>query len=119
MHFFSQHKTKREDFSSGIEQTSKNTSWTELSYFIIGSIAVDDHNVWADNDLLEFVKSSKNIIDADSDDENEINNAASARTSSELRNVMKSRCSYLDAHSNDEINNKMDVTSKISLIICC
>ncbi|GFV71811.1 hypothetical protein TNCV_4868951 [Trichonephila clavipes] len=57
-------------------------------------ITVDDDNVctvplMSDKDILEFVQSSKNIIDADSDDENETNNAALVPTSSEMRNVMK------------------------------
>ncbi|GFW05608.1 uncharacterized protein TNCV_4983781 [Trichonephila clavipes] len=38
--------------------------------------------------ILELVHSEKNI-DADSDDENEINNAAPVPTSSEMRNIMK------------------------------
>ncbi|GFW20206.1 monocarboxylate transporter 12-B [Trichonephila clavipes] len=42
-----------------------------------------------DKDILEFVQSSKYIVDADSDDENEINNAAHVRTSSEMRKDMK------------------------------
>ncbi|GFT38554.1 hypothetical protein TNCV_2748291 [Trichonephila clavipes] len=53
-------------------------------------------------------KIKKNIIDADSDDENGINYAALVPTLSEMRNVMKSMRSYLDAHSNGEMNNKMD-----------
>ncbi|GFW95577.1 hypothetical protein TNCV_1722751 [Trichonephila clavipes] len=64
--------------------------------------------IMADKDILEFVQSSKTIIDADSDDKNEMNNAAPGPASSELRNVMKSMCSYLDADSDDEMNNKMD-----------
>ncbi|GFW37695.1 HTH_Tnp_Tc3_2 domain-containing protein [Trichonephila clavipes] len=43
----------------------------------------------ADKDILEFVRSSKNIIDADSKDENEMNNAAPVTTSSEMRNIIK------------------------------
>ncbi|GFX48989.1 uncharacterized protein TNCV_2797801 [Trichonephila clavipes] len=44
-------------------------------------IAVGDDNVctapiMADKDILEFLQSSKNIIDPDSDNENEMNNAA-------------------------------------------
>uniref|UniRef100_A0A8C4RRF5 Tigger transposable element-derived protein 4 n=1 Tax=Erpetoichthys calabaricus TaxID=27687 RepID=A0A8C4RRF5_ERPCA len=82
-------------------------------------VAVDDDNVctapiMADKDILEFVQSSKNIIDADSDDENEMNNAAPVPTSSEMRNIMKSMLSYLDAHSNDEMNNKMDDIEQFS-----
>ncbi|GFW37354.1 hypothetical protein TNCV_4498451 [Trichonephila clavipes] len=57
--------------------------------------------------LLEFVQSSKNIIDTDFDDVNEMNNAAPVPTSSEMRNVMKNMRSYLDTHSNDEMNNKI------------
>uniref|UniRef100_A0A8C4SEN5 HTH CENPB-type domain-containing protein n=1 Tax=Erpetoichthys calabaricus TaxID=27687 RepID=A0A8C4SEN5_ERPCA len=76
-------------------------------------VAVDDDNVctapiMTDKDILEFVQSSKNIIDADSDNENEMNNAAPVPTSSEMRNIMKSMRSYLDAHSNGEMNNKMN-----------
>ncbi|GFW18120.1 hypothetical protein TNCV_4006601 [Trichonephila clavipes] len=45
-------------------------------------IAADYENVctapfMADKDIFEFVESSKNIINTDSDDENEMNNAAS------------------------------------------
>ncbi|GFV67906.1 hypothetical protein TNCV_926721 [Trichonephila clavipes] len=52
-----------------------------------------------DEDILEFLQNSKNFIDADSDDENEMNNAVPIRTSSETKNIMKSIHSYLDAHS--------------------
>ncbi|GFU14943.1 hypothetical protein TNCV_795191 [Trichonephila clavipes] len=52
--------------------------------------------------------SSQNIIDADSDEENEVNNAAPVPMSSEMRNIMKSMHSYLDAHTNGEVNNKME-----------
>ncbi|GFW11376.1 hypothetical protein TNCV_3808961 [Trichonephila clavipes] len=48
----------------------------------------------------------KNIIDADSNDKNETNKDAPAPSSSEMRNIMKSMRSYLDSHSNGEINNK-------------
>ncbi|GFW97698.1 hypothetical protein TNCV_1424621 [Trichonephila clavipes] len=58
-----------------------------------------------DKDILEFVQSSKNIIDADPDDENEMNNAAPASTSSEMRSIMENVCSYLEfglaIHQND------------------
>ncbi|GFV71703.1 hypothetical protein TNCV_3534911 [Trichonephila clavipes] len=40
-------------------------------------------------DILEFVQSSKNTIDAYSANENEMDNAALVPTSSEMRNVMK------------------------------
>ncbi|GFW92776.1 SCAN domain-containing protein 3 [Trichonephila clavipes] len=52
-------------------------------------VAVDNDNVCtvpirADKDVMELVQSSKNIIDADSDDENEVNNVAPVPTSSEM-----------------------------------
>ncbi|GFW60865.1 hypothetical protein TNCV_2672861 [Trichonephila clavipes] len=48
-------------------------------------VAVNDDNVcialiMADKDILEFAQSSKNIIDADSEVENEMNNAAPVPT---------------------------------------
>ncbi|GFX82506.1 hypothetical protein TNCV_2166541 [Trichonephila clavipes] len=55
-------------------------------------------------DILEFVQSSKNIIDADSEDENETNKAAHIPKSAEMRNILKSMRSCLDA----QMNNKMD-----------
>ncbi|GFW39766.1 hypothetical protein TNCV_2419321 [Trichonephila clavipes] len=44
-------------------------------------IVIDDDNastdaIMAHKDILEFIHSSKNIIDADYDDENEMNNTA-------------------------------------------
>ncbi|GFX93692.1 SCAN domain-containing protein 3 [Trichonephila clavipes] len=76
-------------------------------------VAVDDDNVrtapiMANKDLLEFVQSSKIIIHADSDDENEMNNATLVPSSSEMRNTIKSVRNYLDAHSNGEMNTKTD-----------
>ncbi|GFU16269.1 hypothetical protein TNCV_4422241 [Trichonephila clavipes] len=58
--------------------------------------------------ILEFVQSSKRIIVSDSDDENEMNYAAPVPPSSEMKSVMKSMRSYLDAHSNGEMYNKID-----------
>ncbi|GFU85377.1 hypothetical protein TNCV_2386811 [Trichonephila clavipes] len=54
--------------------------------------AVNDDDVCitpsvANKVILEFVKSSKNIIDSDSDDENEMNNAAPVPSTSEMRNI--------------------------------
>ncbi|GFX80156.1 hypothetical protein TNCV_2108011 [Trichonephila clavipes] len=40
-----------------------------------------------------------------SDDENKMNDAAPVPTSSEMKYIMKSRRSYLDVHSNGEMNN--------------
>ncbi|GFU51021.1 hypothetical protein TNCV_4462131 [Trichonephila clavipes] len=62
--------------------------------------------IMADKYILEFVQSSKNIIEAHYDDENEMNNATPVPTSSEMT-IMKNMCSYKDAHSNGEMNNKM------------
>ncbi|GFV16630.1 transposable element Tcb1 transposase [Trichonephila clavipes] len=47
-------------------------------------------SIMADIDILEFVQSSKNIIDTiDSDSENEMKNAAPVSSSSEMKNIMK------------------------------
>ncbi|GFX59395.1 hypothetical protein TNCV_2880641 [Trichonephila clavipes] len=48
-----------------------------------------------------------------SNDKNEVNNADLVPTSSEMSNVLKSMCSYLDAHSNGEMNNKMDIEQSV------
>ncbi|GFV13139.1 hypothetical protein TNCV_4070791 [Trichonephila clavipes] len=57
-------------------------------------VTIDADNVYtasimADKDILEFAQSSKNIIDAYVDEENEMNNASPVPTSSEMRNFMK------------------------------
>ncbi|GFT92568.1 hypothetical protein TNCV_1480631 [Trichonephila clavipes] len=57
-------------------------------------IEVDDDNrctapIMADKDILELLQILKNIIDADSDYENEMNNAAHGPMLSEMRNIMK------------------------------
>ncbi|GFX38539.1 hypothetical protein TNCV_3206071 [Trichonephila clavipes] len=44
-----------------------------------------------EKDILEFVKAQKNIIDADSDDENEMNNEVPVPPSSKMRNVIKKK----------------------------
>ncbi|GFV84729.1 hypothetical protein TNCV_4297111 [Trichonephila clavipes] len=53
---------------------------------------VDDDNARVKPQLwkTEFVQRSKNIIDADSDEENELNNSAHVLTSFKTRNIMKS-----------------------------
>ncbi|GFV10245.1 hypothetical protein TNCV_3661971 [Trichonephila clavipes] len=65
--------------------------------------AVDDNvckaPIMADKDFLECLQSSK------MNDENEENNAGPIPTSCEIR-IMKSMCSYLEAHSNGEINER-------------
>ncbi|GFS57801.1 hypothetical protein TNCV_2909051 [Trichonephila clavipes] len=58
-------------------------------------LSIDDDNVYtapfmADKDILEFFQSSKNMIEADSEDKNELKIADSVPTSSELRSVVKS-----------------------------
>ncbi|GFV34968.1 hypothetical protein TNCV_2097961 [Trichonephila clavipes] len=50
-------------------------------------------SVMANKEILEFVKSSKNIIDANSNAENEMNNTAPVPTSFEMKN-MKSILSF-------------------------
>ncbi|GFU18066.1 hypothetical protein TNCV_1446261 [Trichonephila clavipes] len=57
-------------------------------------ITVVDDNVCTapikvDKDILESAQSSKNFIDADSEDGNEMNNAAPVPLSSKMRNVIK------------------------------
>ncbi|GFV68209.1 uncharacterized protein TNCV_1874911 [Trichonephila clavipes] len=62
----------------------------------------------ADKEHFGVCSELKKSIDADPDDENEINNPAPVPMSSEMRNIMKSLRNYLDAHSNREMNNKME-----------
>ncbi|GFV06318.1 hypothetical protein TNCV_2229541 [Trichonephila clavipes] len=69
--------------------------------------------ITADKDNLEFHQSSKNITEADLNDENEMNNAPS---SSEMKSIMKSVRSYLDSYSNCEMNNKMDDIEQLETI---
>ncbi|GFU89682.1 hypothetical protein TNCV_2265721 [Trichonephila clavipes] len=79
--------------------------------------AVDDDIVYtkpikANEDILELVQSSKNIIDGDPNDENEMNNVLPVPTSSQMRNIIESMRRYLDAHSNGKMNNKMKDVAK-------
>ncbi|GFT70336.1 hypothetical protein TNCV_2657951 [Trichonephila clavipes] len=60
----------------------------------VGDDSVCTASIMADKDILEFLQSSKNIMDEDSDYENEMKNAAPVPTSSEMRNGMKSMSSY-------------------------
>ncbi|GFT01205.1 hypothetical protein TNCV_3373251 [Trichonephila clavipes] len=48
------------------------------------------------------------INDTDSNDENKMNNATPALTPFEMKNILKSEGSYLNAHFNGEKNNKLD-----------
>ncbi|GFX19344.1 hypothetical protein TNCV_3014831 [Trichonephila clavipes] len=88
-----------------------------------GFVVVNDDNVCtapiiADKDILEFVQSSKNIINADSNGKNEINNAAPVQTIAETRNIVKSIRIYLDAHFNGEMNKKWTTWNNL-LTNCC
>ncbi|GFV02615.1 hypothetical protein TNCV_5017831 [Trichonephila clavipes] len=47
--------------------------------------------IMAGKDILEFVQSSKNMIDPDSDEEKEMDNAGHVPLSSEIGNVRKSK----------------------------
>ncbi|GFW84897.1 hypothetical protein TNCV_681851 [Trichonephila clavipes] len=69
----------------------------------------------ADKDIVEFVHSArKNIIDADFEEKNEMNNAVPVSSSSEMRNIMKSISSYLDTHSKGEMNGKMGAINTLN-----
>ncbi|GFY12325.1 hypothetical protein TNCV_284281 [Trichonephila clavipes] len=57
---------------------------------------------------LKVVQSLKNIFDSYSDVKNVMNSAVLDPTLYEMRNIMKSVRSYLDARSNGEMNNNMD-----------
>ncbi|GFW52029.1 hypothetical protein TNCV_2818981 [Trichonephila clavipes] len=79
-------------------------------------VSDDDKCVYSPNygkDILQFAQSSKNIIDTiRSDSKNEMNNTTPIHMSYEMRNIMKSMHSYLDAHFNGEMNNKMEDTEQ-------
>ncbi|GFX41736.1 hypothetical protein TNCV_388491 [Trichonephila clavipes] len=100
--------------SAGIEQEQSASKRRNAKVGMIPSeafVAVDNDNVCtaliiADKDILEFVQSSKNAFDADS--ENEMNDVAPVPTSSEIRNNIKSMHSYLDTHFKGEVNNKIE-----------
>ncbi|GFW20626.1 DDE-1 domain-containing protein [Trichonephila clavipes] len=76
-------------------------------------VAEDDDNMYtvpilAEKYFLKNVQRSINIIDTDSDDENEMNNAVPFPTSSEMRNILKTMRSYLDTQTNGGMYIKMD-----------
>ncbi|GFW33314.1 hypothetical protein TNCV_2859911 [Trichonephila clavipes] len=52
----------------------------------------------------DILEGKKNITDADSNDENEMHNAAPVPTSSEMRNIMQNMHSLKDSHSMGEMN---------------
>ncbi|GFX07234.1 hypothetical protein TNCV_2972111 [Trichonephila clavipes] len=105
----SKNRLTRKEFPSGNGQNTENTSHVGSSSEEF--VAADDAKactapIMADNGILKFVQSSKNIIDADSDNKNEMNNAAPDPSLSEMW-IMKNMRSYIDAHSNGEMNKKM------------
>ncbi|GFV01294.1 hypothetical protein TNCV_3375281 [Trichonephila clavipes] len=65
----------------------------------------------ADKVILELVQSLKSIIDADPDNENEMNNAVPVHMSFEM-STMKIMRSYLDAHFNGRMNSKLNNTER-------
>ncbi|GFW57806.1 hypothetical protein TNCV_2927251 [Trichonephila clavipes] len=73
----------------------------------------------ADKDILELVQSSKNIINADSDDENKMNNAAPFPMASETRNAMKSIEVYVGItfQDGDRFNSCQVIYSQFGLAI--
>ncbi|GFT63641.1 hypothetical protein TNCV_870781 [Trichonephila clavipes] len=96
-------------FSSAASGLHAPISWSSSSEEFV---AVYEDNVFrapdmADKSILKCVHSSKNIIAAISDNENGVNKVAPDPASSEMRNIMKSMRSYLDARSDGEINNKI------------
>ncbi|GFV71717.1 hypothetical protein TNCV_3535051 [Trichonephila clavipes] len=64
--------------------------------------------IMAAKNILEFVQCSKDIIEADSEDEKEMHIAVPEFTSSEIKNITKSLRSNLEAHFKSEMNNKID-----------
>ncbi|GFU40854.1 hypothetical protein TNCV_2466561 [Trichonephila clavipes] len=59
----------------------------------------DKTPIMAKKEILEFVQSLQDMIDADSDDENEMNNATPFPTPSETRNIMKKVGKPIDENS--------------------
>ncbi|GFV14070.1 uncharacterized protein TNCV_525461 [Trichonephila clavipes] len=99
MYFFhltrNENRLTRKDFPSRNEQITENipAGLDCLTVLSKEFVVVDDDvcatPITADKDILELVQSSKNIIDADSDDENGMSNAAPVHMSSEMRNIIK------------------------------
>ncbi|GFV42774.1 hypothetical protein TNCV_841291 [Trichonephila clavipes] len=61
-----------------------------------------------DKDISELVQISENTIDADSNDENEMYNAANINTSFEMRHIVKSMRGYLVTYFNGDMNDKVE-----------
>ncbi|PRD20751.1 UNVERIFIED_CONTAM: hypothetical protein NCL1_53732 [Trichonephila clavipes] len=64
------------------------------------TVSLSSEELIAGEDDYGLFKAQKNIIQADSDDKNEMNKAAPVPTSFEMRNIMKNVFIYLDAHFN-------------------
>ncbi|GFW33815.1 hypothetical protein TNCV_3589001 [Trichonephila clavipes] len=112
-------KARKRSLAGVVNRAGLNYHSVSSEEFVAVGDAVGTAPIMADKGILEFLQSSKNIIDADSDDEKEMNNAAPVPTSSEMRNVMKNMFSYLDAHSKNEMNNKMDdIEQFVDNLIC-
>ncbi|GFT82364.1 hypothetical protein TNCV_2388621 [Trichonephila clavipes] len=62
---------------------------------------------------------SENIIDADSDDENEMDNAAAVPTSSELKNIMKKRDPLVTRKGSQTLPWVLEGTSENFPLVCC
>ncbi|GFV60595.1 endonuclease-reverse transcriptase [Trichonephila clavipes] len=67
-------------------------------------IEVDGDNlctapIVTEKDILKFVQCSRNVIDADSDDENEVNNVAPVSTSPEVGSIMKNQGCWRTRHN--------------------
>ncbi|GFV46721.1 hypothetical protein TNCV_1881801 [Trichonephila clavipes] len=102
--FSSLNRLTRKDFPFGNEQKRKTPAGLDCPIVLLDEfVTVDDGNVCTVLFLQRHFgvcSKLKNIIDADSDDENEMNYVAPVLTSSYMRNLMKSMHSYLDAYSN-------------------
>ncbi|GFT79759.1 hypothetical protein TNCV_3961251 [Trichonephila clavipes] len=83
-------------------------SYTVSSEWFVAIVddTVRTDSIMTDNNILEFVQSSKNTIDTEFDEDNETNNAAPISKSFEMRNIMKKMHIYLEAHSIGERNEK-------------
>ncbi|GFW14574.1 hypothetical protein TNCV_2358981 [Trichonephila clavipes] len=84
-----------------------HTPFTDCTTGPVIQLGVDDDNgsttpIKEDKDSLEFFKSSNNMVETDSDDENERSNSAQVSTASEMRHIMK-KYAWLDAHSNGKM----------------
>ncbi|GFT87863.1 hypothetical protein TNCV_799691 [Trichonephila clavipes] len=85
---------EKASYPSGVMEQVPGVTVTYEQQIDLGN-GIDDDDVYtapitADKDILGFDQSSKNIIDADSDDENEMSNAAPVSTLSGMKNIVPS-----------------------------